>query len=103
MSDEITIRQNDLSRPVLAKAFDASGFINLTLFSGGITFRMVGPVTVQGAATGDALGNLSYTFTAGQTATVGEYVATFTGIDGSGHPQTFPQGTNLRVTIIAAL
>lgn len=103
MSDEITIRQGDLSRPIRAKAFDADGFINLTLFTSGITFKMVGPTTVQGAAVGDASGNLTYTFGAGQTATVGEYVATFTGVDGSGKAQTFPQGTNLRITIIPAL
>jgi hypothetical protein len=103
MSDEITLRQGDLARPIQARAFDEDGVINLTLFTGGITFKMVGPTTVTGAAVGDAQGNLTYTFTAGQTSVVGEYVATFTGTDGSGKPQTFPQGTNLRVTIVPAL
>ncbi len=103
MSDEKTITQGDLSRPILARAFDETGFIDLTLFTGGITFKMVGPTTITGTAVGDAIGNLTYTFTAGQTATVGDYVATFRGVDGSGKAQTFPEGTRLRVRIIAAL
>ena len=103
MSDEIRIRQNDLSEPIRAKAFNASGFVNLTLFTGGLTFKMVGPVSVQGAAVGDANGNLTYTFANGETATPGTYEATFRGVDGAGKAQTFPQGTNLRVIVVPAL
>jgi hypothetical protein len=103
MTDELTIRQGDTSRPVRARAFDADGFIDLTVFTGGIVFRMTGAATVQGAATGDADGNLSYTFAAGETDTVGEYEAVFVATDGSGKVQTFPQATNLRVTIVAAI
>ncbi len=103
MTDEKTITAGDLSRPIRARAFDEAGFIDLTLFTGGVTFKMVGPVTITGAAIVDAIGNLTYTFTTGQTATVGDYVATFTGIDGTGKAQTFPEGTRLKVRIIAAL
>lgn len=103
MTDHIPLRQFDLSRPIRALAFDDAQRIDLTVFTGGITFKMVGPVTRSGAATGDAIGNLTYVLQAGDTDVVGEYVATFRGVDGSGKPQTFPQGTNLRITVVKAL
>lgn len=102
LTDHITVRAGDTATPVRAKAFDAAGFVDLTVFAS-ITFKMVGPVTVEGAATGDASGNLTYQWQAGQTGTIGDYEATFTGVDGSGKAQTFPQGANLRITIVAAL
>jgi hypothetical protein len=96
----ITIRQGDTATPLTAKAFDADGYTDLTAFAS-IAFRMVGPDTITGAATGDALGNLSYAWASGDTDTVGEYDAVWVCTDGSGKTQTFPQGTNLTVTIVA--
>lgn len=103
MSDKKTIRQYDVPKTINTRAFNASGFVDLTQFTGGITFKMVGPVTIQGSATGDANGNLSFTLTGTQTDVPGTYEATFRGIDGSGTPQTFPEETNLHVVIVPAL
>lgn len=38
-----------------------------------LTITVDGPVTVTGAATGDASGNITYAWTAGQTAMPGDY------------------------------
>lgn len=103
MSDLMRIRQGNTHKPVEAIAFTGAGFVDLTVFTGGITFKMTGPATVQGAAAGDAQGNLVYWFAAGQTDVIGVYAATFTGLDASGKPQTFPEGTNLTIEIVAAL
>lgn len=102
LTTEITITQGDTATPIQARAFTADDFVDLTVFAS-IAFRMVGPVTKTGAATGDAIGNLSYTWAAGDTATVGEYQAVWRCTDGSGKVQTFPQGASLTVTIVAAV
>lgn len=102
LTTEITITQGDTATPIQARAFTADDFVDLTAFAS-VAFRMVGPVTITGAATGDALGNLSYTWAAGNTATVGEYQAVWIATDGSGKTQTFPQGASLTVTIVAAV
>jgi hypothetical protein len=102
LTDRITLTAGDTATPIRARAFTADGYVNLTVFAS-IAFRMVGPVTVTGAATGDALGNLSYAWAAGDTATVGDYQAVWLATDGSGKTQTFPQGASLTVTIVAAV
>jgi hypothetical protein len=103
MNDERIIRQGDVPKVIMTMAFRANALVDLTQFTGGITFRMVGPVTIAGAATGDAAGNLSCVLDGTDTDVVGEYQLTFRGLDGSGTPQTFPESTNLRVRIIAAI
>ncbi len=45
----------------------------------GLAFTLSGPVTITGSATGDSRGVLTYVWTAGQTATPGEYTAYFRG------------------------
>lgn len=102
LTDHLTITAGDTATPIRARAYDADGYVDLTVFAS-VQFRMVGPATVQGAATGDALGNLSYAWGAGQTDTPGEYQAVWRCTDGSGKMQTFPQGGALAVTIVAAL
>lgn len=102
MSDEKILRQGDTPKTITARAFTAEAFVDLTTYTG-LTFRMVGPVTVEGAATGDADGNLGFTFTGTELDVIGDYEATWRGTGPGGQPQTFPESTNLRVTIIAAL
>lgn len=102
LSDRITITAGDEATPLRARAFTSEGYVDLTVFAS-VAFRMVGPVTVTGAATGDASGNLSYTWGAGDTATPGEYQAVWRCTDGSGKVQTFPQGASLTVEIVAAI
>src|SRR5438105_6391101 len=103
MNDERIIRQGDVPKTIRTRAYNADGYIDLTQFTGGITFRMVGPVTITGAAAGDASGNLSCVLDGTDADVVGEYQLTFRGLDGSGTPQTFPESTNLKIRIIAAL
>lgn len=98
LTDHLTITAGDTATPIRARAYDADGYVDLTVFAS-VQFRMVGPVTVQGAATGDALGNLAYQPVSGDTATPGEYTATWVCTDGSGRTQTFGRG--LRITIEA--
>jgi hypothetical protein len=102
LTTEITITAGDTATPIRARAFTAADFVDLTVFSS-IAFRMVGPVTVTGAATGDALGNLSYAWASGDTDDVGTYAAVWICTDGTGRTQTFPQGTSLTVVIVAAV
>jgi hypothetical protein len=102
LSDRISITAGDTATPLRARAFTADGYVDLTVFAS-VAFRMVGPVTIAGAATGDALGNLSYAWGAGDTATVGEYQAVWRCTDGSGKVQTFPQGASLTVVITPAV
>lgn len=103
MSDQKQLRQGDTPKTIRARAFTVDGFIDLTGYTG-LTFRMVGPVTVEGAATGDAAGWLYFTFTGTELDAVGDYEATWhADVGPNGQPQTFPESTNLRVTIIAAI
>ena len=96
-------RQNDRLPAVQAKAFTATGVVDLTAFAS-IAFRMVsGSTVVTGVATGDALGNLSYAWGVGDLAVIGKYAAVFQATDGSGRVQTFPTGTNLIIEVIAAI
>ncbi len=99
MSDTKTLRQSETPKTIRARAFTESAFVDLTTFTG-LTFRMVGPATIEGAASGDADGFLSYTFTGTQLDVLGTYTATFHGVDANGEPHTFPEETNLRVTIV---
>ncbi len=102
--DQITreVRQNDRLPTMTAVAFSEGARVDLTVFAS-IAFRMVasdGTVKIAaGAATGDANGNLSYAWAAGDTDTVGEYEAVFKATDGTGKVQTFPTGYNLKVVI----
>lgn len=93
------MRQGDRLPPVTASAFTAAGFIDFTAFSS-ITFRMVsGSTVVTGTATGDAHGNLSYAWQAGDTNVPGTYEAVFIATDDSGKLQTFPTDTNLTIVV----
>lgn len=98
------VRQNDRLPVFRAKAFTESGPVKfLTDFPSGVTFKMVGPAIVTGNAVGDDNGNLAYAFAAGDTAVPGEYEACFVATDSSARKQTFPQGTNIKITIVPAL
>lgn len=100
------MRQNDRLPTIQAIAFDEDVRVDLTVFAS-IVFRMVaadGTVKIAGAAaTGNANGELEYAWAAGDTDTVGEYVAVFKATDGSGKVQTFPTRTNLAVVVTAAI
>lgn len=102
MSDVRELRQGDTPKTIRARAFTSSAFIDLTTYTS-LTFKMAGPTTIEGAAIGDANGYLEYTFTGAQLDVLGEYAATFRGVDANGQPQTFPESTNLRVKVIPAL
>lgn len=99
------MRQGDRLPSLQAKAFtDAGGIVDLTTFTGGITFRMVnGATVITGAASGDAQGNLTYNWGASDTATPGTYAAVFIATDSGGKKQTFPTGDNLQVVIVPSI
>jgi hypothetical protein len=106
MADALTveIRQGDRLPALRAVAFTESGLVDLTQFTGGITFRMVkGATVITGSATGDAIGNLTYQWHVGDTAIAGSYAATFTAIDGAGRQETFPTAQNLAVIVVPAI
>jgi hypothetical protein len=102
VSDEKRIRQSETPKTITARAFTATAFPDLTTYTQ-LKFRMVGPTTIEGDATGDVNGYLSYTFTGTELDALGTYEAKFTGVDPDGEPKTFPESTNLRVVIIPAL
>lgn len=102
MSDHKELRQGDTPKTIRARAFTEDGFVDLSAYTG-LTFRMVGPAVVEGAASGNAQGWLFFTFTGTQLDTLGDYVATWRGVGPDGQPQTFPETTNLKVKIIPAL
>jgi hypothetical protein len=87
------VRQNSIHRPLRVVAFTEAGVVDFpTEFPNGVTFKMTSGATTiaSGAAAGDALGNLSYQWQAGDLATTGTYAATFTGTDSLGRTETFP-------------
>lgn len=102
MSDHRQLRQGETPKTIRARAFTAGEFVDLSGYTG-LAYRMVGPVTVEGSAVGDADGYLEVTFTDDDLDELGDYEMTFTGTDADGEPRTFPEATNLRVKIIAAL
>lgn len=102
MSQTHFMRQNDRLPTIKALAFTEDVLVNLTAFTS-FTFKMVGPVTKTGTATGNAQGELEYAWAAGDTAEVGTYAAVFIATDGSGKTQTFPTGTNLEVIVVPAI
>lgn len=100
------IRQGDRLKIHRAKAYDEDEYADLTLFVGGIVFKMVSRSTgliVTGTAAGDAVGNLSYEWLAGDTDEVGIYDAVYIGTDATGRTQTFPTDVNLVVEVIAQI
>lgn len=101
MSDHKSLRKGETPKTIRVRAFTASEFPDLTTYTG-LTFKMVGPVTIEGAAVGFANGYLEYTFTGAELDVLGEYQAEFHGVRPNGQPATFPTATNLRITIIAA-
>lgn len=97
------IRQHDTLPALQARAFTDGAFVDLTQFAT-IVMRMVsGATVVTGSATGDALGNLSYAWQAGDTDVVGTYAVVFVGTTAGGRVQTFPTGTNLTIEVVAAI
>lgn len=103
MTAQVSRRQNDTLPALRAQAFTASGFVDLTKFSS-IAFRMVsGSTVVHGTASGDASGNLTYEFAAGDTAVIGTYSACFVATDPAGKVETFPTSNNLSVVIVPAI
>lgn len=101
-----SMRQNDRLPAMTAVAYTATAKVDFTAFAS-IVFRMVksdGTVKVNNAAaTGDAQGNLTYSWGASDTDTAGDYSCVFIATDGSGRKQTFPTGTNLSLTIVPAI
>ena len=106
MTDSITfqIRQGDLLPAITVQVFNVIGAVDLTAFSGGITFRMVkGTTVITGAASGTSGGLATYQWQNGNTDIAGIYAAVFVGIDGGGRHETFPTAQNLSVVIVAAI
>lgn len=98
------MRQGDLLPILRARAFDADAFLNLPSLFTSIVFRMVsGSTVIEGPATGDASGNLTYTWQAGDTDVPGTYSAVFVGTTAGGKTQTLPSDTNLQVVITPAI
>jgi hypothetical protein len=98
-------RQGQLHRPLRAIAFTETARVDFPAeFPGGVTFRMVsGSTIITGPATGDASGNLVYQWQSGDLDTVGTYVAYFIGTDAGGETETFPDGTNLSITVVPVI
>lgn len=102
-SHVIKRRQGDALPAIRAIAYTELGLVDLTQFAS-IAFRMVsGNVVVQGTATGDASGNLSYTPAPTDFSVAGVYNACFVATDGLGNKETFPSGDNLQVTVVASI
>lgn len=100
----VRIRQGDRLPEFRGQAFGADAPVNFpTEFTGGVVFKMVGPVTVTGSATGDSLGRLVYAWAAGDTDTPGAYEACFVATAGDGRTETFPNDSNIKIEIIEAL
>jgi hypothetical protein len=74
------------------KAMDFTGWTSLT-------FLMVGPRTITGSASGDALGNLQYDWQPGDTNAPGAYRAWFSGVSPEGKKQTFPTEGAIAIVI----
>ncbi len=101
---DIEVRQGSTHSPLRVIAFTDAGRVNFPAeFPGGVTFRMVGAVTINGTATGDADGNLSYQWQTHDLDAAGTYAAVFRGTDGSGRIETFPRARNLTVIVVPAL
>jgi hypothetical protein len=91
----LEIPRGDLLPVYVADARTCDGqfsFIGWTL-----TFRMIGPVVVTGAATGDEHGVLTYAWVAGDTDLPGDYEPLFVGISPAGKPQTFRVSGIIRI------
>lgn len=101
MSDHKQLRQGETPKTIRVRAFTSTGFPDLTTYTG-LTFKMWGPSTIEGAAVGYADGYLEYTFTGTQLDVLGSYEAEFRGVRPNGQPATFPTATNLRITVIPA-
>lgn len=101
VTEGATMHQGDLLPIVRARAFDAGAFLNLPALFTSIAFRMVsGSTVITGPATGDANGNLTYTWQAGDTAVPGTYEACFIGTTAGGQVQTLPSSTHLTIVIL---
>lgn len=97
-------RQFSTHRPLRATAFKRGSFVDFPAeFPGGIMFKMVGPVTITGSATGDAVGELIYQWGTHDLDVAGTYAAAFIGTDGSGKTETIPTETNSEIVVIPAL
>lgn len=97
MSDEKILNQNETPKTIRARAFTSEDYVDLTTWTS-LTFKMTGPATTEGAASGDAAG---YAFTGAELAVPGTYAAQFRGIDASGQPRTIPEVIKLRVVVLA--
>ena len=100
------VRQNSIHRPLRVVVYTEAGVVDFpTEFPNGVTFRMTSGATViaTGAAVGDALGNLSYQWQAGDLATAGTFTATFAGLDSLGRVETFLIGTNLEIVVVVII
>jgi hypothetical protein len=103
MSQKIQRRQGDRLPQIQAVAWRIGGLIDLTQFTS-IRFHMVSGTTVkEGPATGDASGNLTYDIAAGDTDVAGTYSAVFIATDPTGKVETFPNGENLIVEVVASI
>lgn len=103
---EVVMRQGELMPAFERHFFYEDGVVDFTLFTT-IKFRMVhvsdSSIVVEGTATGDAEGNVTYSWSAGDTDVTGNYDAVIICNEGLANQQTFPTDSNIRVTITAAI
>lgn len=88
----------DLLPAYVADASDCDGPFDFTGWT--LTFEMAGPVTVTGAATGDASGVLTYVWADGDTDIPGDYRPLFIGVSPApeSKPRTFVVDGVVRIT-----
>jgi hypothetical protein len=100
------MRQGELLPIFQRHFFHSEGPVDFTVFAT-LKFRMVHHVNteliIEGTATGDASGNASYSWAAGDTDISGDYDAVIIGDEGLPTQQTFPTDGNIRITITAAI
>ena len=86
------------AKNLIVAVTNPTGLVDFTGWT--LTFRMVGPVTITGSATGSAAGVLEYAWAAGNTATPGVYLGVFEGTDPDDKIQTFPTEGEIEIEIL---
>lgn len=97
---DLTIAQGKTLPDVIADASSCdSGAFDFVTDAWTLTFVMTGPTDITGAATGDALGVLTYIWQPGDTDIPGTYEAHFDGVRGDGKTARFPTSGSMTIVI----